>query len=240
MRPRKLITRRRFLFATAMAVCVGVVAIAWQYRSAVAHPTGGVGSEVVVLVHGLARTSASMSILAGRLEDQGYRIENWGYGSFGDTIDGHAASFQAFLDQIEADEGVERIHFVGHSLGNIIIRAALVKDPPNKPGRIVMLAPPNRGSADAAFWTPLLGDVVKPLQELSNDENSVVNQLAVPADIDIGIIAAANDGRVDLDDTHIDGEKDHIVVPGLHTFIVLREDVAHQVNYFLQNGSFER
>ncbi len=240
MRPRKLITRRRFLIATATALCVGVVVIAMQYRSAVAHPTGGTGSEVVVLVHGLARTSVSMSILAGRLEDDGYRVENWGYGSFGDTIDGHAESFQAFLDQIEADEGVERIHYVGHSLGNIIIRAALVKDPPKKPGRIVMLAPPNKGSADAAFWTPLLGDVVKPLQELSNDENSVVNQMGVPANIDIGIIAAANDGRVDLDDTHLDGEKDHIVVPGIHTFIVLREDTAEQVDYFLRNGSFKR
>jgi len=235
---KKLLTKRRALLVLSTALAVGAAMFAIQFRPATAAPNGGDGKEVVVLLHGLARTSASMSILAGRLADEGYRVENFGYGSFGDTIDGHAAALTKFIDQLEADDSVQTIHYVGHSLGNIIIRAALVKEPPSKPGRIVMLAPPNKGSADAAFWTPLLGDVVKPLQELSDDQNSFVNQLPVPQGIDIGIIAAADDGRVELDDTHLEGEADHMVVPGIHTFIVMREDVAGHVDHFLRHGSF--
>ena len=237
---RKFITKRRLLTLTAAVLVVGAATIAMQYREATTRPAGGAGAEVVVLVYGLARTSASMSILAGRLRDEGYRVENWGYGSFGNTIDGHATTLNAFIDQIESDDGVTHIHCVGHSLGNIVIRAALIADPPTKPGRIVMLAPPNQGSADAAFWTPLLGDVVQPLRELSNESNSIVKQMGVPTGIEIGIIAAADDGRVNLADTHIDGEKDHLIVPGMHTFIILRDDVAHQVAYFFKHGQFER
>jgi len=236
----RLLSKKRVMTVIGITAFVGAAAFAMQFRPSTSAPNGGHGEDVVVLLHGLARTSASMSILAGRLADDGYRVENFGYGSFGDTIDGHAAALVQFIDQLESDESVNTIHYVGHSLGNIIIRAALVEDPPSKPGRIVMLAPPNRGSADAAFWTPLLGDVVKPLQELSDEQTSFVNQLPVPQGIDIGIIAAADDGRVELDDTHLDGEADHVVVPGIHTFIVMREDVAKHVDHFLRHGSFER
>ena len=103
-----------------------------------------------------------------------------------------------------------------------------------------MLAPPNQGSASARKWAPILGKLIKPLEQLSDDPNSAVNRFSAPSGVDFGVIAAASDGKVDLEDTHLRGETDHLVVPGYHTFIMKRPDVGEQVIPFLRHGRFER
>lgn len=103
-----------------------------------------------------------------------------------------------------------------------------------------MLAPPNHGSAAARKWSPILGQVIKPLGQLSDDPGSAVNRLGAPTSVDIGVIAAASDGLVDVEDTHLRGETDHLVVPGYHSFIMNRGDTRRQVHHFLQHGRFKR
>jgi hypothetical protein len=89
--------------------------------------------------------------------------------------------------------------------------------------------------------SPLLGWLAVNLSELSDDPGSTVNRLGPPpAGIEIGIIAAARDGKVSLENTHLAGETDHLIVPGRHTFIMYRRDVREQVLTFLQTGRFRR
>ncbi len=95
-----------------------------------------------------------------------------------------------------------------------------------------------RGSAAARKSAPLLGKIIKPLEQLSDDPTSDVNQLAVPARIEFGIIAATDDGKVRPEDTHLPAEADHLVVPGFHTFIMNRDDVCNAVLAFLKGGRF--
>ncbi len=197
-------------------------------------------SETVLLLHGLGRTPASMRTLQGRLEQAGYNVTNLGYSSTRARIEEHGKLLNEFLAELDADLAVERIHIVGHSLGGIVARYALTIEMPAKMGRVVMLAPPNKGSAAARKWAPILGKVIKPLAQLSDDPKSTVNRLSAPSGVDIAVIAAASDGKVDLDDTHLRGEADHLVVPGSHTFIMNRADVGEQVIYFLRHGRFER
>lgn len=194
--------------------------------------------EAVVLLHGLGRTSASMSKLHRRLEDGGYRVKDWAYRSTRGHIEDHGRRLHDFLVTMDSDPSVSRIHIVGHSLGGIVARYALTVEVPKKMGRVVMLAPPNRGSAAARKLAPLLGKVIKPLEQLSNDPASDVNQLAVPADVEFGVIAAAEDGKVRPEDTHLPGETDHLVVPGFHTFIMNRDDAGDAVLAFLEQGRF--
>lgn len=238
---RWLLTRRK-LGAWGILGAIGMGGVIWCVRCSMettsAEPVSGPHVTSVVLLHGLGRTSLSMRPLAARLEAGGYDVHNWDYPSTQETIETHGENLRRLLAELNADPDVEQIHVVTHSLGGIITRQALLKDRPLKLKRVVMLAPPNKGSASARFWAPLAGRVIKPLAGLSDDPDSAVNQMGVPRGVEVGIIAAAEDGKVDVDDTHLEGEVDHVVVPGYHTFIMDREDVASQVISFLKHGHF--
>ena len=107
---------------------------------------------------------------------------------------------------------------------------------PEKIGRVVMPAPPSRGSVAARKSAPLLGKIIKPLEQLSDDPAGDVNQFAVPAQVEFSVIAAAADGKVRPEDTHLSGKADHLVVPEFHTFIMNRDDVCDAVPAFLHGG----
>ncbi|VTU18684.1 Alpha/beta hydrolase family protein [Variovorax sp. SRS16] len=95
-----------------------------------------------ILVHGLGRTSASMLLLAGRLRSAGMTTHLFGY----------SAAFERWRPCVErlrrfiaARTQGERFIVVGHSLGGVLLRAAL-------PGLAcapelgVFLAPPSTAS----------------------------------------------------------------------------------------------
>lgn len=233
-------TRRKAGILISIVVTIGACAPWLVIRSRESRPMPLTKSETVVLVHGLARTRASMNKLQGWLEQAGYHVINWGYSSTRERIEEHGQRLHEFLAELDAEPNVERIHIVGHSLGGIVARYALTIETPTKMGRLVMLAPPNKGSASARKWAPFLGKLIKPLGQLSDDPKSAVNRISAPSGVEFGVIAAASDGKVDLEDTHLRGEADHLVVPGYHTFIVKRADVGEQVIHFLRHGGFER
>lgn len=197
-------------------------------------------SDTVLLLHGMGRTSASFKAMHQRLERAGYHVIDWGYPSFTRTIDQHADRLTETLRRLDQDPSVARIHVVTHSLGGIVTRKALLEAVPARMGRVVMLAPPHRGSKMARRTAPVLGWWVKPLGELSSAPDSKVNRMGVPEGVEIGIIAAARDGKVRVEDTHLPGETDHLVVPGFHTFIMNSREVQDQTLAFLKTGRFER
>ena len=109
-----------------------------------------------------------------------------------------------------------------------------------KIGRIVMLAPPNKGSKAASFFSKIwpVPQLLKPLKELRNAKNSPIHDVPVPKNIDIGIIAGRFDRKVTPEESHIDCEKDHITVNSAHTFIMNNKNVQKAVTNFLKSGSF--
>ena len=128
---------------------------------------------------------------------------------------------------------------VTHSMGSILVRAALSAGDYARVGRVVMLAPPHGGSRVATLFSGLLGSICKPLPQLRHTPESLVNNLPAPAGHDIGIIAASRDRMVHVEHTHLATQSDHIVVPGGHTTILFRPNVARLVKSFLHSGSFE-
>jgi triacylglycerol lipase len=175
--------------------------------------------------------------LERELRGAGFRVMSWGYSSYCCTI---AELGNRLRRDVEAGRGdAERVHFVGHSLGNILIRWVLTRDdPPRGVGRVVMLAPPNQGSHSADRYARWIGRVLKPLPELRTDSASTVRQLPVPANVAIGIIAAERDGKVTVAETRLPGMAQHVSVPGGHTFIMFRRDVRDLVHAFLRDGQF--
>lgn len=196
------------------------------------------GVEAVLLLQGMGRTSLSMRSLRRRLEREGYRAIDWPYRSLTVAIGAHAARLQETLRRLDSDAAILRIHLVTHSLGGIIARKALLERVPAKMGRVVMLAPPNRGSRLATKMTPLLGRWIRPLADLSHVPDSAVNRLGVPTGVSIGVLAAAHDGKVRVEDTHLPGEADHLVVPGFHTFLMSSRVVQDRTVRFLRSGRF--
>jgi triacylglycerol lipase len=192
--------------------------------------------ELVILVHGMGRSPASMWLLGRRLERSGYRVVRFGYPSTRGTV----ARVGAALSRRAAEQagGAPRVHFVGHSLGTIIIRCMLAHAPPPRAGRVVMLAPPNQGAASADRWARRIGWAMPYIRELGTAPGSTARSLALPDGVEAGIIAGALDGKVQVAETHLDSARDHVVIRAFHTFLMNRRDVHRLVDRFLRHGRF--
>jgi triacylglycerol lipase len=212
--------------------------------------------ECVVLLHGLWRSGLSMKALEWKLSDAGYAVANVSYPSLAYPI--------AELAQRAVEEGVvrcramdlERINFVTHSLGGILLRQDLTSGRIEGLHRVVMLGPPNQGSQLADYVHSL--EFLRPLEpqaiaQLGTGEESVPLQLG-PVDFELGVIAGttnrrwglpgipeeASDGTVAVSETMVAGMVDFLELPVSHTFMMWNPDVLEQVVHFLRYGVFER
>lgn len=208
--------------------------------------------EVVVVLHGLGSGRWAMKPLAKRLRDDGFSVITFGYSTTSGGVADHAGTLAKVLEgQTEA----EKIHFVAHSLGNLVVRHYLADhaeklDP--RIGRMVMLAPPNQGAAVAATWAKnkAVANTFGPvLKELGPGWNDLAPRLGTPAEFaviaggmknDYGfnlLLDGDDDGTVRVAETQLDGARDTMLVPCLHTLIVYRDDVVQATANFLRHGN---
>ena len=212
-------------------------------------------SECVVLLHGLARTSASMNKMEKRLTEAGYAVINVDYPSRHKKI--------AELSEIAVNEGLrfcreaeaKHIHFVTHSLGGILVRYYLSTREIPELERVVMLAPPNQGSrvVDKFSGYPGYGLLNGPAgNQLGTGAESIPLRLG-PADFEVGIIAGdrtvnlilstafnePNDGKVAVSEARLEGMADFLIVHHSHPFIMQSDEVIDQALHFLQHGFFK-
>lgn len=194
--------------------------------------------ELVVVAHGMGRSPISMWPIKAALEAEGYEVLNFGYSSYCCGIAEIGEKLRAELARTIGPQHT-RVHFVGHSLGNIVIRYVLTRDTlPPRVGRVVMLAPPNQGAHAANTFAPFAGWLLRPVPELRADTAATVRKLPRVRDVEIGVIAARDDRTVKLPETHLAEETAHLVVGGGHSFIMRREDVKRQLLVFLRTGRF--
>ncbi len=209
-------------------------------------------AERVVLLHGLARTSSSMGSLEEFLSARGYQVLNVDYPSRKHQISELAKIVRK--EVVSKTGTAEKVHFVTHSLGGIILRYLQQNDPLPNLGRVVMLSPPNQGSevVDALGKLWLFEFINGPAgRQLGTDGDSISKQLG-KVDFELGVITGdrsinwinsliipgKDDGKVSIESAKVAGMADFLIVPVSHPFIMKDKTVITKCFHFLQNGSF--
>lgn len=229
---------RRFGIAAILAATLALPLSAQEGDSLAAATATPAARELVVVLHGMGRTARSMRPMELALKEAGFDVLNIGYSSYCCSIPELGAAVRRELDAKRLPEHT-RVHFVGHSLGNIITRWVVTQpEPPAGVTRIVMLAPPNQGARMADRFAPFAGWLLEPIDELRTDTAATVQKLSPLSGIEIGVIAGRDDSTVRIEETHVAGETAHIVTKGNHTFIMREREVQRLTVEFLRTGRF--
>jgi pimeloyl-ACP methyl ester carboxylesterase len=207
-------------------------------------------SEIVILVHGLWMSGLELGVLRHRLErEHGFSTIQYSYASVTESMADHVRGLHELAEQQTCD----RLHFVGHSMGGLVIYNLLESANVLIPGRAVLLGSPVQGScvaAGIARW-PLgriaLGcarESIAPEGPRHWEGSREIGVIAGSVSIGLGRLFAditpPSDGTVLVEETHLDGAADRIVMPVTHTSMVFSASVADQVAAFLHTGKFTK
>lgn len=208
--------------------------------------------EVVILLHGLIRTSASMAAMEDALFEEAYVVHNIDYPSRQLSIEQLASDVRKQIQALTKED--DTIHFITHSMGGIIVRTIQKEEPLENIGRVVMLSPPNQGSELVDF----LGDfslfdwVNGPAgNQLGTGADDYVSQLG-PVDFELGVITGdrsinwinsmiipgKDDGKVSTEHAKVEGMQDFLVIHATHPYIMKNDQAVTASIRFLKSGSF--
>ncbi len=216
--------------------------------------------RAVVMLHGLIRSRDHMEGLGRFLAGEGkYHVVNVSYASTRRSLDEHAQSLARVIAGLE---GVEEIHFVCHSLGNLVVRRYLGEATQPEPQwrvdprikRMVMLGPPNHGAQLAIRFkdNDLYGLVTGPSgKQLSRTWDECQKSLATPS-FPFGILAGGrgnglglnplvegdNDLIVAVEETRLAGAADFRLVHCRHSRLMDDPAARQYVLSFLEHGYF--
>jgi pimeloyl-ACP methyl ester carboxylesterase len=207
--------------------------------------------HLVLLVHGIARSAGTFGALQGSLRRAGYDATAISYPSTRASIDEHAAGVAALLDRLE---GTHTVSFVTHSMGALLLRCLLATKRPwmrtRAVGRIVLIAPPNQGSAVASFlkdnrlykvlYGPagqqLVPEFVKRMPGLYDRQFAIVAGGRGGGRGFNPLLTGDNDGTVRVAETALDGSLGTLVVPQIHARIANHPDTVRATTEFIDNG----
>jgi pimeloyl-ACP methyl ester carboxylesterase len=244
------INRLSILVSTAVLAALSVFSTA----TAFIHHNDEVpdDKEIIVLLHGLGRSNASMWLLASRLEDAGYHVQRVGYSSLDQRPDEILEDISSQINRC-CQKHSQSVHFVGHSLGGLMIRAYLQHNKVDNLGRVVLLGTPNKGTEAADhFSDSWLMKILGPTAEaLGTGDRSFPNSLEAPY-YPVGIIAGElkskisnpvipgkDDGLVSVEAAKMDCMTDFIVIKTGHSMMRHNSEVADQTIEFIKNGVFK-
>lgn len=201
----------------------------------------------VVLVPGLWMPAAAMGVLAARLTREGFATHIFAYAGRG--------AFQVNIERLarfsqEALEG-RPAHFVGHSLGGLLVLQTLNRRPEIPLATALLLAAPvggclaGRRLAGAGIGRWMMGAC----QGLWNEQDAAWSRdaplgvIAGTAPIGLGRalgrLPGVNDGVVCLEETAVRGMAARALVPLGHSAIIASARVARLVVRFMRYGRFE-
>lgn len=206
--------------------------------------------ETAILVHGLWVHGTVMALMRRRIARCGYRTVSYSYPSMRLTLAENADRLAHYCRGLATSP----LHFVGHSLGGLVILRMLERAPDLAVGRVVLAGTPYGDSFSAQRLARLPGG--RAALGRSMAEWLRERKPARLAQYEIGVIAgslpvglgrlvapalpAPNDGVVTVAETRLPAMRDHVVMRINHTGMLLSSTMARQVCAFLRNGAFDR
>ncbi len=202
-----------------------------------------------MLVHGLWMHGVVMWLQRCYLARMGFHAVCYSYPSVRLSLTENADRLARFARTLAEP----RIHWVGHSLGGLVILRMLEREPALPPGRVVLLGAPyedgyaRRALADLRFGARMLGRSIREWAEIKRPENFPGREIGVIAGSlsrGLGRVVARglptpNDGVVTVAETELAAACDRIVLPVSHTGMLLSRRVARETGAFLRHGKFD-
>ncbi len=214
-----------------------------------------VSGPTIIVLHGLGEGRRSMKPLVDHLRKHlDATVLSFGYASTAAGLEAHG---RALAEVVAGLPAADSISFVGHSMGNLVVRRWMALAPANELERVqkmVMLGPPNQGSelARMVAGVSLLAALSEgAARELVLDWNRVAKDLAVPT-CPFGIVAGGkgdsqgysmllsgdDDAVVRVDETRLPGADDFLLLPVHHAAMMRSPGVQKATLDFLQSGRF--
>lgn len=180
-------------------------------------------AKAVFLIHGWGVRAVAMARLASALADEGFTVYNYDYPTSKRSIEAHSEIFLSLYRRILSTDHIANACFMTHSMGGILLRAAMARMNEAECRRIeaiVMLGPPNRGSGLAYLGkSKVARGINASLADMTPTSDSYVQNIPPPPFLPpVGIIAGKFDGKVALSSTLLpDGLPcEQIIVPCTH------------------------
>lgn len=202
--------------------------------------------EQVVLAPGLWMPGPVMALLAARLARRGYRVHVFGYRGRG-SLEGNIEALAHFA---RASLNGHPAHFVGHSLGGVLMLDMLNRYPEVQPAAVVLLGAPVRGClagrrlGGAAFGRWMMGECrmlwdERPARWTRGAPLGVVaGTLPMGLGRALGGLPGINDGVVCVEETTVEGMSERALVRRGHSMLILSGQVGELVERFLASGRF--
>jgi pimeloyl-ACP methyl ester carboxylesterase len=204
--------------------------------------------EDVILVHGLWMPGIVMTPLAARLVRAGYRCHLFHYPSHRRPLQANAERLARFARRRLAQRPA---HYIGHSLGGLVVLEALLAQPDLAAASVVLLGTPAQGSlagrvvGERKLGRWLLGESVPVWRSVQVAKWTRPEPLGVVAGtVPVGLartvvrLPGPNDGVVRVEETFVEGMTARVVLPVAHSAMIVSSRVASQVVSFLGHGSF--
>lgn len=205
--------------------------------------------QQLVCIHGLLGAPWNLFYYEYSFINNGWDVLNWGYSSLNKTIEEHANDLVIELNKLALEKPGYPLHFVCHSMGGLVLRAAV--NHPNCPleaqiGKAVLLGTPNQGASWGRFLEQFslvkkIGKDKSALQLMTKENFDHLGQF--PETMEVMVIAGNfslnplikedNDGIVTVAETVLSTPHKHVTLYVGHKGMLISKQAMEHVKMFL-------